>query len=70
MLRNRRSQRPWTTFGTQDFISYVYKIYIYIYIYILGHNSAMEASPINFMKNKVDKMKSLSNLPRKYAGFF
>ncbi len=28
MLRNRRSQGPWTTFGTQDFISYVYKIYI------------------------------------------
>jgi hypothetical protein len=28
MLRNLRSQGPWTTFGTQDFISYVYKMYI------------------------------------------
>jgi len=28
MLRNWRSQGPWTTFGTQDFISYVYNIYI------------------------------------------
>jgi hypothetical protein len=28
MLRNWRSQGPWTTFGTHDFISYVYKIYI------------------------------------------
>jgi hypothetical protein len=36
----------------------------------LGRNSAMEASPINFMKNKDNKMKSLSNLPLKYAGFF
>ncbi len=28
MLRNQRSQGPWTTFGTQDFINYDYKIYI------------------------------------------
>jgi hypothetical protein len=27
----------------------------------------MEANLIDFMKNKADKMKSLSNLPRKYA---
>jgi hypothetical protein len=36
----------------------------------LGHNLAMEASTINFMKNKTNKMKSLSNLPWKYTGFF
>jgi hypothetical protein len=29
----------------------------------------MEASPIDFMKNKADKMKSLSNLPWKDVGF-
>ncbi len=30
----------------------------------LGRNSIMEASPIDFMKIKVNIMKSLSNLPR------
>jgi hypothetical protein len=36
----------------------------------MGRNSVMEASPIDFMKNKANKMKSFSNLPRKYVGFF
>jgi hypothetical protein len=30
----------------------------------------MEARPIDFMKNKADKMKFFSNLPQKYASFF